>query len=349
MSKVKIKQVKQTIGDGKNVSEINSLFEEMLGLKDCDSEIILPKFVKTRNLLRHLYKVLLQFSTFTPIQSDFPETIVPMKEINNFIAEMKTSIKFGDGADETAAQYATLTKEDLNAAYKTLKEHKIVRQLIILCGKLKQYSRFIEDKENLKDNFIGQEPGLSLTIFPFSTLDLKKLWASPVMKAMIKKYILNILHAVYTDLFALYQTTTSPDVDLDKFTSLLMDSLKKLRTQPGLNRCNNAFNRIERSVELLKENFGGYYRESIASANPNIIMESYIIDVSNQGGSKNSASLTREFRIIIQYMHKLTAQNGKNNDPAVTKLFSMLNKTISMEEPTTETTPLDDKDFSTKE
>lgn len=117
MSKVKIKQVKQTLGDGKSASDINELFEEMLGIKDCDVEIILPKIVTVRNTIRKIHKVLVQFSTFTPIQTDFPKCIESMKEINDYAEQLKTSLELGE-EDVNANNYSSLTKEEVNIMYK---------------------------------------------------------------------------------------------------------------------------------------------------------------------------------------------------------------------------------------
>ena len=135
---------------------------------------------------------------------------------------------------------------------------------------------------------------------------------------------------VYKDLFAIYQLVTSPDVDIDKFADVLMGAIDQLKKQPGLHRCDNAFKRISASVELLKGRFSNYYRESVASANPTIIIESFIVDVSNQGGA--DARLTREFRQIINHMNKVSEQSGRNKDPAIQKLFSMLNKNFDIME-----------------
>lgn len=351
--RVQVKQLKKVIGNDSDGGNINSMFEEMMGMKDCEPDIIRPKLVKIRNTVRHIYKVLIQFSTFVPLQSDFPNIIPHMQEIKDFAENMKKALVLGD-TDETEEQYTNMDKSVLNSTYNTLKDHEYVRRLIVLCGKLKHHHKNFDDLENLKLNFVGQEPGLSFKIFDFSNLDLKILWADTNMKTMQKKYILTILHTLYKDLFQLYRTSTSPNVDIDKFVTLLLDSIGQLKKQPGLDRCRNAFKRIEQSVELLKERFEDYYRESIASENPNMIVESFIVDVSNQGGA--DARLTREFRQIIQYMHKVSNQNGRIKDPNVQKLFAMLNKNFSaMEEKTAKastksdsSTKLEDLDFDTK-
>lgn len=350
MSKVKVKTIKKSIGN--TDMSMNGMFEELMGFKNAKKEIILPKFVKIRNLSKKIYKILVQFSTFTSLQKDFPEYKTHFDEINKFAEDMRKDIYFDENNDDNEDVYVNMSEIEMNEMYKKLKENNYIKQLIVLCGNLKQYSKFIEDPNNLKDNFIGQEPGLSLTIFNFSSLDLKKLWIHKNITPTIKKYVLSVLSSLYDNLFQTYKLCTSPDVDIDEFSSLLLEKIQDLKTRPELHRCENAFRRIEQSIQLLKDNFDVYYRESIASSNPNIIMENFIIDVSNQGGT--SASLTREFRIIIQYMNKVSEQTGKNKDPKVQKLFQMLNKNFELMEKgdkpskKTEGTDLDDVNIELK-
>lgn len=333
---IKVKQIKKFMTNGEDdQNTMNGMFSQMMGMEDGEIEIILPKFVQGRNIVRRIYRLLHQFATFTAIQNDFPYTKESMNEILKFIDDMKESIVFNEltkNKDETKEMYQNLDKKTINEFYRKFKENGYIKKLIVLCGYLKQFSSCFIDKNNLKDNFIGQEPGLTFYIFDFSSLDLKKLWADKNLKPMVKKYILNVLNLLYTELYNLYKIITSPDIDIDQFSRVLLDSIQKLKKQPGLNRCDNAFKRIEDSVELLKGNFDNYYRESIASSNPNMIVENFIIDVSNQGGA--NPRLTREFRQIIQYMHKVSANTGKNKDPNVKKLFDMLNKNFEVMEKT---------------
>jgi len=340
--KVRIKEIKKMVGG----NDINGLFEEMMGMKDADPSIIKPKFVNARNTIRHIYKVLIQFSQFVAFRNDFPEIETGLNQIADFAEKIKDSIYFNPTEEEKEEKYDRLSKVEINSLYKKLKENDYVKSLIMLCGILKQYSRYLNDKDNLKDNFIGQEPGLSLTIFQFSTFDLKVLWANQKINSMVKKYVLNVLHIIWKDTYNLYKIVTSPDVNIEEFTKLLIESIARLKKQPGLNRCNNAFNRIEQSVDLLKDKFDDYYRQSIASSNPNIIIESFIIDVSNQGGA--NAKLTREFRTIIQYMHKVSEQTGKNKDPNVQKLFNMLNRNFEVMDKQTRTTDDSNNDETTE-
>ena len=335
--KVKIKQLNKVVGG--DAEGINGMFEEMMGMKDADPYIIIPKFVEARNTCRHLYRVLRQLSGFDALRNDFPVILDGLNELHEFTDNFQASVYFSPDHDDEEEKYEELDKEKINSLYRTLKDNEHIKMLIVLCGRLSQYKTYIGDKDNLKDNFIGQEPGITLDIFSTlnCTFDLKLLWYQKSITPMVKQYVLTIIHTVFEDTKKIHKLITSPDVDIDKFSDVLLTAIAKLKKQPGLNRCHNAFKRIESSVELLKNNFDGYYRGSVASSNPNVIMESFIIDVSNQGGA--DATLTREFRQIIQYMHKVSAQSGKSKDPNVQKLFKILQQNMNVMEEQT-----DDKD-----
>lgn len=325
MPKVKVSQIKKVIGD----VDINGMFEEMMGVRDADAEIIIPKMVNVRNILRQVYRILVQFSTFTDIRSNFAEYSEGFDEIKNFAEEMKTSTCIVDD-EEKIDKYAEVSKETVNSLYRKLKEDKYLKALIVMCNKLDKYKTNFTDPNTFRENFVNQEPGLSFQIFDFSSLDLKILWAHDLMKSSVKRYILMVLSKLYEHTYNLYKIITSPDVDIDKFTGLLVNSISELKQHPELHRCKAAFSRIEKSVELLKDKFSDYYRESIASENPNALVTSFIVDVSNQGGA--DARLTREFRTIIQYMHKVSQKTGKNKDPNVQKIMKMLNHNYSLME-----------------
>jgi hypothetical protein len=107
-------------------------------------------------------------------------------------------------------------------------------------------------------------------------------------------------------------------------------------------RCDKAFDIIKNSVELLEGNFKGYYRNSVEAENPSIIVESFIIDVSMS--QKANASITGQFRRIIMYMKK---QSANNNDPRVKQLFKILNSQFDLMAKKTGVDPVDDDDKNT--
>ena len=116
----------------------------------------------------------------------------------------------------------------------------------------------------------------------------------------------------------MYDTITSPDVDVKKFSKVIISSIAKVKKR--IPRCEKAFEKIEQSVGLLEGNFDGYYKDFVQSKNPSTIIESFVIDVSQSGGS--DPQTTRQFRKIINYYRKAT--QGKIKDPKMKKIFDML-------------------------
>jgi len=330
--KVKVKTVKSKSNkkDETNLNEeLGGMFEEMTGVKDCEKEIIVPKLVELRNCIKKVYRILLQFGNSPPLLNDFPDYLEEFNQIVQYANAIKANIVFEDSkVDETEELYKNVSQHDVNILYKSIKESNQVKSLVILCGTLKKYTKNIGDKDHLTDTFINAEPGTEFELFSFTALDFKKLWVHSNMKKIIKTYILSILNKLLEETVKIYKIITSPDVDIDKFTEILMTNITQLKTQPGLHRCKNAFRRIEESVDLLKTNFGDYYRDSVSCDNPNIIMESFIVDVSKKG--TNDPKILREFRIIIMHMQKLSNSNGRGKDPKVKKLFSILNKNFEL-------------------
>ena len=314
---------------GKNVQ---SMFNEMMGIEDCEVSIIIPKFVSIRNSVRKLCSVLMQFSEFKPLHDDMPELKESLNQIKEYSVKIKTALLCDDTKDkETEEKYKDVSKEEMNKLYKKLKNSNELKELTVLCGRLKSHSLDFIDKDDLKDHFIHKEPGLSLLIFKFSSLDLKKIWVHNNIKPIIKKYILNILHHVYVECYSIYKTSTSADIDIEKFSSVIIDSLNSFKNIPELNRCHNAFKKIEKSVHLLNNNFDVYYRESISSQNPNLIIENFILDVGNQKDDSNPVTIT-EFRKIVMYLRKLSSQNGKSKDPRVKSMLDILQSRLNMDD-----------------
>ncbi len=326
MSKIRTKTIQQVLGD----VNINTMFEEMMGIKDADPTIILPKFVTVRNTLRSIYKVLNQFATFVPLHNDFPEMKQGLEEVKKFADSVFENTMLKHLTDETEETYNNITKETLNELYRKIKDNDYVRRLILLCSKLEKYKSNFIDPTKMRENFVNQEPGLEFRIFDFSTLDLKLLWSSSKITSNVKKYILQVLASLHKHTHNLYTTVVSPDVDVQAFTSMLLDAISQLKTQPKLHRCTRAFKRIEQSVELLREKFPEYYRQSVASGNPDNFVTGFIVDVSNQGGA--DMKLTREFRTIIAYMRESAEKSGKIKDPQVKKILEMTQRNFSLME-----------------
>jgi hypothetical protein len=164
-------------------------------------------------------------------------------------------------------------------------------------------------------------PGLQFCpIYGADGINFKLLYCDPRLDEMDRKYLLMILHKVYVISHEIYDILTSPDIDIDEFVQVIMSSVDDVRKQ--IPRCDAAFNKIVESVDLLRNNFGDYYKDFVSSNNSAVIMENFIIDVSQR--TEATPKLTAQFRKIISHYRKLASQ--KNNNPKLQMLFKHIDK-----------------------
>jgi hypothetical protein len=322
-------------GSSEDADVLNSMFDQMTGAQNADPEVIIPKLVAMHSSLAKfskIYNLLLNFNDFT---ESFPEYEDKFAEIREFLAKVQIIIDEKELIDDEKLKQTS--SEIVNTLYKKLKEQPEIQSIVITSGNLGQYQRHLVDKTNLSDMFIKRESGLSLAPLNFTGLDLKALWSSDKLTNMAKKYILTVLSHTYIIGHEIYELLTSPDIDIKKFSTVLIASIGKMRKQ--IPRCDKAFDIIQNSVNLLETKFKGYYKTSVEAENPSIIIESFIIDVSMK--QKSSASTTGQFRKIIM---KMKQQVGNNDDPRIKQLFSILNGQFNMMEKKTGSEEPDDND-----
>ncbi len=320
---VKIKKVASMSKD--DADTLNKMFEQMTGIANAEPDVIIPKILKMKCLIVKYYKlfsILVNFTEFKTLLDEYGEWF---KEIENFIENLKDTNKIELNADysheniNNILNLQSLKDEELNQQYKSLKDNSFVKQAIITCSNLENYKNYIKDKENLDDKFIKREPGLSLIPFSFSGMDFKILWSLDEITDQGKKFLLSIIHHSYTIGHEIYEIISSPDVDIAKFSSILVEHITKMRKQ--IPRCDKAFDVIENSVKLLENNFKAYYRCSVEAENPSVIVESFIIDVSTTQSA--SPLVNSQFRRIMSFLKQ---KSSGINDPKIKKLFSMLNE-----------------------
>lgn len=314
-------RIKKTLPKGttqEDVDNLNGMFDQLTGVKDADPEIIIPKFVELKNMIRRLYKVYGVLMEFKEFQKIFPEYQPQLKQTSEFFIKLMDTYNIDEKTVETEDKFEDMSGEEVNKMYGALKDSEEVKSLIVASANLNHFKKDLYDEKDLKDTFIKKEPGVSFTPIPFCKLDLKRIWASDSGSAFVKKFLLTILHKTYTIGFSIYDNITSPNIDIKKFSNVLVESIKTIRKQ--VPRCDKAFDMIAESVSMLENNFKGYYKTSVEASNPSLIIESFIVDVSMK--QKTNATITTQFRRIIMFMKK---KSQGNNDPRVKKLFGILN------------------------
>ena len=305
---MKVKKQSKNIQD----QELTELFQQMIDPNKADKEVIFPKYEKLSSKIVMVARYLSTLAT-GPVAKTF--TDVDFETINEKGEEILTNVKS-----------FSCTMDNINEHWADFKDCMSIKEIIMLQSYLAEYKQYISDKDNLSDHWIKRMP-MGTKVLKFSNLDLYLLWNDPRMTEELKKYILTVFNGLYRASLEVYQINTSPDVDIERFSEVLTEAIAKVQQVPELNRCRTAFKKIRESVDLLQENFNGYFKDFVQSQNPSTIIESFIIDVSSQ--QQSSPQLTREFRQIIRYYQKMSNQNNVK-DPNIKKLFSALDDRMTV-------------------
>ena len=325
----KTKVIKQSVDqDG-----ISDMFNQLLGdEKSLDIDIIKDKYLKLKTDVERVYKLLESFkkTIYCKVLKDFANINFYKTNIENFIIDAKSIFP------------EEIEDRNLVRHYLSIKENKIIKDSIHICKNLVIYKKYIEDNENLSDNFIKSSKTHELKIFPFCDFDIKFIYNFSKIDESIKKYILIFLNMLYTTTFDIYQVITSPDIDISKFSEIIIGSIAQAKKM--IPRANKAFKKIEESVELLQNNFGGYYKDFISTKNPSIIIENFILDCGKESTNDNmDLDLARQFKKIAMFYKKKSA--GKIKDPRVNQIFELLDKNFAM----LDIKDGDEKDFDSDE
>ena len=317
--KTKTVNVKNGINN-QDMSDLNNMFGQMTGAQNADPDIIIPKILNLSDHMDKFYRVYQSLINFKEFSNTFPQYMHWFTDISIFIEKLKLN-KITETKDELYA----MDVDTLNKKYSELKTCSELQKIIITSSTLGNYKKYISDMSNLKDGFINREPGLDMKVLEFTSLDLKILWGSGKLSNVAKTYILNILCHTYTIGHNIYDIITSPDIDIKKFSRILIASIAKMRKQ--IPRCDKAFDIIQNSVNMLENKFKDYYKSSVEASNPSIIIENFIVDVSMSQDS--SPMVTNQFRRIIMALKR---QSQNSNDPRVKKLFGILNNQFNLME-----------------
>lgn len=321
------KVIKRRIIKDEGTDQMNSMFNQMLGNERPDYSVIYPKYQTLVSVLNTIKSLFDKFKK-SPITTLFPEYSDSIDKVSAYSIHI----------DQLINEFREPEKPQLNAGadiwknytdtvadiYIKLKSHASVRNLVILCSVLDNYKKYIGDSNKLSAEFIltSAEPDL-LLLHPISNLPFKPMFLSDKFQNAkgAKQYTLMYLNMILVETKKIYDIMRSPDVDVDKFVSIVVGSIDKLRNHPELRNCDEAFNKIKNATSMLKDNFDSYYGDFATSGNPTIIMELFVTDVSRK--TKGSAKTLRQFRRIVSFYQK-NSQGKMQNNPQLASIFKIV-------------------------
>ena len=332
--KIRSKVVKSTI----NNKDILETFQELLGTSETNVclPVAHPKYVKLQNHINRFIRLLVMFKD-SLLMTKFPDIKDPF---SNYIDSLEKSFnesfiapdleQFCIKEQDTLAghNYKAVppdVKTEFSKVFTNVKKSNIVNIIIVTCKNLMQYKKYIEDKGQLNDMFLTRSAGNIFSPLPdFTQMNFKKIYNNNILNDSDKHFIMMFISKMYEISYNTYEALSSPDVDVNEFVAVILNSIDQIKKH--IPRCNEAFDKIVESVDILKSNFDGYYKDFLASNNnAAIIMENFVLDVSKN--TKATPRITMQFRTIISYYRKMAAQTG--SDPRLKTLFKHVEKNFN--------------------
>jgi hypothetical protein len=324
--KIKSKVVKATLAN----KDVLDMFQGVLGTAEGSATLSIthPKYVKIQTHVERFIKLLEAFHS-SNLMGMFQG---PKEHLCNYIEALKNQYTESFTAPDFSQwvssivfmpeDYAKIPPElvaKFGESFTVVKKCSIVNTVIVTCKNLIAHKKSIENGNALKDKFITKGAGMTFAPLPdLPQINFKQIYIDDRLSGIDKEFILVILHKMYTISHDVYDAISSPDVDVDEFVSVIMSSIGDVKKH--IPRCDQAFQKIIDSVDLLKGNFNGYYKDFAASGNPTIIMENFVLDVSK--GTTSSPAITSQFRRIISHYRKLASQQASN--PKLQSLFAQV-------------------------
>ncbi|GFR90041.1 protein H339R, partial [Elysia marginata] len=331
--KIKSKTVQSTI----NNKDIMELFRGAIGAgegADLNIKIVYPKYLK---IVEHCtrYLCLLGALRDSAVMKHFP---TETKHLVGYVSSLRKQAAELFAAPNFAAlhpsdhsqpgglsvDYQAITEAENNAfaeVYKAIKHSNLVNTVVVTCKNLIPHKKALQASTTLHDRFLVRSAGLSFAPLPgLPAVNFKQIYISDRLSPQDRQFVLITLHKMFTISHDVYEAMTLPDIDVDEFVQVIIGSLDEVKKR--IPRCEEAFDKIRDSVDLLKGNFKGYYRDYVASNNPTIIMENFVLDVSR--ATKSSPKVTAQFRRIIGHYRKLAAQQAHH--PQMQSLFAQVDK-----------------------
>lgn len=299
---------------------LQDMFAQMTGAKDADPKIIIPKYNNIRKHAMTIVKTLDKLADNTKLRALLSEFTTQFDEIKDYAVSLRLSLQY-----DAIKSESDVTEKNIQTLYKTCKEDPNIRMISVLCSRLRQDMTAIND---LNIYFIGNQSDNNYQPFPFTSLNFTNVWTelpeSDSGGDIIKKYIMTVLKKLMECSYEIHNILISPDIDIEEFSHILVEAITKARNM--LPRCKQAFDKIEDSINLLKSNFGDYYKSFMISKNPNSIFELFIVDVfKNQ---KGGLRIKWQFKQIINFYRK-HASGKISKDSNLQHIFDSLDSKMS--------------------
>ncbi|TMW56833.1 hypothetical protein Poli38472_006843 [Pythium oligandrum] len=303
------------------------MFQQLTGdPSKLDPEIVKDKYERLKNDILRCNKLVLKFK----------EAILDRlhTKVGNdpfFDREVSCIVDFVKQVDDYVN--TDVNESNLIYTYQALKDSFAVEEYLKVCKALRVGEDCIKDRCALSDRFIKRAVGEDFYVFDFAKINFKHLFTHILEENFpekeefegCKQYILVMCNMLYITTQDIYTIVTTPDVDIDKLSELIIKAISAAKKQ--VPRCDKAFRLIENSVDMLKNGMSSYYKDFVASGNPAVIFENFINDISNDLHI-DTPTLNQFRRIIFHFRKQANAMPKKSEK--LEGVFTTLDKIMEI-------------------
>lgn len=323
------KQYKVVSAAGSDIdqAELMNMFQQLTGdPSKLDPMIVKDKYERLKNDIIRCNKLVLKFKEAI---LDRLHTKVGVDAF--FDREVRSLVDFVQNVNEFVE--VETTPDNLVYIYQNLKDSFAVEEYLKVCKVLRGGEDCIKDRCALSDKFIKRAVGEEFFVFDFAKINFKHLFTHILEENFsekdelsgCKQYILVMCNMLYITTQDIYSVVTTPDVDIDKLSELIIVAITAAKKQ--VPRCDKAFRLIENSVDMLKTGMSSYYKDFVASGNPAIIFENFINDISSDLNIDTQTLM--QFKRIIFHFRKQADKMPKKN-AKLEGVFSTLDKIMEI-------------------
>lgn len=279
---------KQSVKETK--SDLEHYFGQLTGTEEPDLEIVKPKLSHLKNDINTICSTM---EMFAPAIRGLGYT----KDADALVTFTSRATLFRDALK--AMEQVELT----GALWKVIKDHDFIQICMIACSNLSViHTQFVQSWRTVDRKFMNRFTGLQFKPFmPWCEIDFKALWLiDGERETDLPELLFTVMKNLFNAMRDMYDCYMQPDVNIAHLSELIVSTLVNLRKR--IPRCDKAFDKIEESARMLKDNFGDYYRDFLESKDPNNIFTAFISDVSTSCGS--DTQLIFQCRKIVDFYRK---------------------------------------------
>ena len=341
----RVKKIKISTTSASDTSQLSEMFNQMLGTGAANMNIAYPRYRRMHACVLRLVEL------FEIVARTMRGTAVfKCAEYNTQIAAIETfcasaRLRLADMFRMDFSDYewnlSLIEKEQVSeftTIYTAMKRDQLIHTFVLMCDRLVLYRKNFEKSDTFNHKFITSMGGTEWCPFPFTSLNIKHIFSLMDITADLRVFFMTVLSRAYEFSRQLFDELRSPDIDVDAFVDVIMESMNKIQKIPELNRCGDAFAKIKESVHMLKDRFNNYYRDFVETNDSTIIMQNFILDVGKNTNS--SPRVAAQFRKIIAYYQKIASEQKSN--PKMKALFDQVNEGFKSQDKNTNNLNNDD-------